>query len=87
MSNTTLNKTLMAVIVGGGALLGVGATAAPLTAPIPTLAPAQVQAVDWHDWHHYRGWWRHDHEARHRWHRWHDYGRYYGYRGYGHGYY
>lgn len=75
-----MRKTLMATIVGGAALLGLGATAAPLAGPVPMLAPPQVQAVDWHDWHH-RGW-RHRHEAWRRWHRGHDRGRYYGYRGY-----
>jgi hypothetical protein len=85
-----MRKTLMTVAVAGAALLGVSAKAAPLAAPIPTLAASHIQTVEWgygDEWRH-REWRRreewerwHRHEAWERWHRWHEArerGRYYG---------
>ncbi len=75
-----MRKILAGVIVGGVALLGVGAKAAPL--PLlpqpPVLAAPHVQAVDWDGWRG-REWRRHEawererrREEWERWHRWHD---------------
>lgn len=70
-----MRKILMAMVVSGAALLGVGAHAAE---PIPALTVPHVQAVDWDGWHH-DGWrrreeWRrwHRHEQWARRHHWHD---------------
>lgn len=69
-----MRKMLMAMVVGGVAVLGVGAKAAE---PIPAPATPQVQVVDWDGWHHQDGWRRHEarehwrqHEHWARWHHW-----------------
>lgn len=55
-----MRKMMMAMAVGGAALLGVGAKAAPLSAQIPVLAAPHVQPVEW-------GYWRGGEGREHGW--------------------
>ena len=60
------NKLLVAVMVGGASLLGMGAHAVAPMGHIFTALTPQERGIDWRPWH---GW--------HHWHHWHDWERSY----------